>query len=183
MKRSLALSLTALVALTGTVGTAQAQTAGTGSVTTTVVGTTLGGGVLSLAGTGVALVPNGTPGQFVTGASVTALTVQDLTGTDNGWAITATYAAPDAGQGIGGQNIMVSAGDVVPNVLGGVLASQVSTVTDQLLDAPVKVASTGDNPGSGITALTSSLKVRLPVTAKVGNVFGGKVVYTVASVR
>ncbi len=182
MKRSLTLAATAFVLVAGTAGSALAA-AGTGSVTTTVVGTTVGGGTLSLLGTGVSLVPNGTPGQFVSGADVTALTVQDFTGTTNGWAITATYGAPDAGVGIGAANIQVSAGSVVPNVLGGVLGSAVTTQTDQSLESPVTVASTTTNAGSGITALTSSLKVRLPVTAKIGDVFGGKVVYTVASVR
>lgn len=182
MKRSLTLTATALVLVAGTAGSALAA-AGTGSVTTTVVGTTVGGGTLSLTGTGVALVPNGTPGEFVSGAGLTALTVQDLTGTTNGWSVTATYAAPDAGTSIGGENILVSAGGVVPNALGGVLSSAVTTQTDQPLTGPVNVATTGTNAGSGITALTSSLKVRLPVTAKVGDVFGGKVVYTVASVR
>jgi hypothetical protein len=157
-------------------------TSGTGSVTTTVTATTVPG-ALTIAGTGVAVGVNQAPGTFGGTLGATALTVTDTTGTTNGWAVTATYSDPVAGTGLGAANVAVSTSNVVPNVLGGVLASNVTTVTDQVLSTPVTVLTTGLNSGAGITAATASVKVRIPQTAQVGDVFGGVVTYTVASVR
>ncbi|MCU1693565.1 MAG: hypothetical protein JWM64_2656 [Frankiales bacterium] len=171
-----ALSLVAVAA-----GPALAAT-GTGSAVTVVTGTTIAG-TLSIAGVGAAASLSGAPGSFTSAAGVTALTVSDLTGSTNGWAVTATYSPVSGTTDVGGANVHVSTGGVVPNALGGVLASAVATVTDSALDTPVTVATTGTAGGSGITAMTASYKVRLPVTAQVGNVFGGQVTYTVASVR
>lgn len=176
MKRTLALA----AALTVGVAAAGAASA---EVVTTVAGTTIGGGTLTIAGTGAAVALSGTPGSLTSTIGATALTVSDLRGSSDGWAVTATYSNPDAGLAIGGANVLVSAGNVTPNVLGGLSAGAVTTVTDQALGTPVTVATTGTGTGSGITAVTASLKVRIPVTAQVGQVFGGKVTYTVASVR
>ena len=177
MKRSL--TLTAAVLALG----AATATAASADVTSEVTGTTLAGGTLTIAGTGVSLALSGTPGSIVNGVSATALSVSDLRGTTAGWQVTATYAAPTVGISIGGGNVLVSAGNVVADPLGGVDASKVAVATDEPLTGAVTVASTTVNDGSGLTTMTSGLKVRIPVTAKVGDVYGGKVVYTVSSVR
>lgn len=114
---------------------------------------------------------------------------QRPTGTANGRAVTATYTDPAAAvlaagtKALGGANVEVSAANVVPDALGGVLSSNVATVTDQPLTTPVTVASTTTNSGSGVTAMTGSYKIRIPQTAVTSAVYGGTVTYTVASVR
>jgi hypothetical protein len=112
-----------------------------------------------------------------TGATV--LTVSDTTGTTNGWAVTATYTDPALGTPLGASNVAVSAAGVTGSVPGSAL----SLALDQPLTSPVTVASTGLATGAGVTAMTASYKVKVPATAVVGNVFGGTVTYTVASVR
>ena len=156
--------------------------AGTGSVTTIVSATTVPG-ALTIAGAGVNVGVSQAPGTFGAATGVNALAIADTTGTTNGWAVTATYSDPVAGTGLGGSNVEVSSSGVVPDVLGGVAASNVSTVTDVPLSTPVTVLSTGLNSGAGLTAASTSLKVRVPQTAQVGDVFGAVVTYTVASVR
>lgn len=155
---------------------------GTGSVTTTVTATATTG-ALTIAGTGVAVSVSTAPGAFSNAIGATVLTMSDLTGTSNGWAVTATYSDPVAGIGLGAANVEVSTANVVPDQLGGVLASKVTTVTDQALTTPVTVLTTGTNSGAGVTAATATVKVRVPQTAQTGDVFGGVVTYTVASVR
>src|SRR4051812_36734054 len=155
---------------------------GTGSVTTVVTATTVPG-ALTITGAGVNVGVSQAPGTWGAATGLNALLVADTTGTTNGWAVTATYSDPAVGTGLGGGNVSVSSANVVPNALGGVLASNVSTVTDVPLTAPVTVLTTGASSGAGITGADTSLKVRVPQTAQVGNVFGGIVTYTVASVR
>lgn len=166
-----------------------ASTPGSGSVVATLAATALPG-ALTIAGAGVSVTPSQTPGLFSTaGLGATAMTVSDLTGTANGWAVTATYTDPAAAvlaagtKALGGANVKVSAANVVPDALGGVLSSNVATVTDQPLWTPVTVASTTTNSGSGVTAMTGSYKIRIPQTAVTSEVYGGTVTYTVASVR
>jgi hypothetical protein len=161
---------------------AASASSGTGSVTTTVAATATAG-ALTLAGTGVAVGVSQAPGTFGTTLGATVLTVSDLTGTTNGWAVTATYSDPVAGSALGGANIQVTSSNVVPDALGGVVANKVTLVTDQGLGSPVTVLTTGLNSGAGVTAATTSLKVRVPQTAQTGEIFGGTVTYTVASVR
>ena len=184
MKHRLILPVVALALVAGSVGAAQAE------VTSEVTGTTTEGGVLSILGTGVNAALSASPGTFSSALGVTALTVEDLRGTANGWSVTATYGAPALGKSLGGENVLVSVGGVTPDLLGGVSATKVKVKTDEPLTSAVTVATTADatatngtHDGSGITAMTASLKVRIPVTAKVGEVYGGKVTYTVASVR
>jgi len=155
---------------------------GTGTVTTTVTATATTG-ALTIGGTGVAVSVSTAPGTFSNSIGATVLSISDLTGTTNGWAVTATYSDPVTGTGLGAANVEVSTSNVVPDVLGGVLATNVTTVTDQVLSTPVTVLSTGSNSGAGVTAATATVKVRVPQTAQTGNVYGGVVTYTVASVR
>lgn len=167
------------VALTLTGGTAaNAATAGDGSVTDTIVGTVVPG-LLTIAGTGVQVNVNGTPGALTSTVGATVLTVSDLTGGTAGWAVTATYGAPLAGEAIPAADVLVSASDVSGDLLG----TELSLATDAALTSPVTIASTGLAAGTGVTLMTASYKVRLPVTAAVGDVFGARVTYTVASVR
>lgn len=185
VKRSLTLTAAALVLSAATATAASAQ------VVTDVTGTTLTGGTLSITGVGTSLALSGTPGSVASNLGGTALTVSDLRGTAAGWSVTATYAAPASGllsngvpvRDITGKNVLVSAGGVAPDLLGGVSASNVDVVTDQPLTSAVTIATTDEADGSGITAMTAGLKVRIPVTAKVGDIYGGKVTFTVASVR
>jgi hypothetical protein len=156
--------------------------AGTGSVTT-VVSATTAPGALTIAGAGVNVGVSQAPGTFGAATGLNTLAITDTTGTTNGWAVTATYSDPAAGTGLGGSNVEVTSGNVIPNALGGVVATNVSTVTDVPLSTPVTVLTTGLNSGAGLTAADTSLKVRVPQTAQVGDVFGGTVTYTVASVR
>jgi hypothetical protein len=155
---------------------------GTGTVTTTVAATATSG-ALTVAGAGAAVAVSQAPGTFGTTLGATVLTVSDLTGTTNGWEVTATYSDPVTGTGLGGANVEVTSSNVVPDALGGVLANKVTLVTDQPLTTPVTVLTTGLNSGAGVTAATTALKVRVPQTAQTGQVFGGTVTYTVASVR
>lgn len=161
-------------------GAASAGTSGTGTVSDVLVATVVGG-PLTLAGVGanVALAPS--PGVWTNSVGATVLTVTDLTGTSNGWAVTATYADPvvQGTKALGAANVKVSAGSVTGAVLGNAL----SLATDADLTAPVTIASTGSAAGTGVTAMTASYKVKVPATAAVGDVYGGTVTYTVASVR
>jgi|SRR5947209_17195751 len=158
--------------------------AGTGSVTTTVSATVLAGG-LTIAGAGVSDSVQSTPGAWSSTLGINALAVTDTTGTTNGWAVTATYSDPPAGPltPLGADNVEVSSSGVTPNALGGVASANVTTVTDIPLSTPVTVLTTGSNSGAGITAATTSVKVRVPQTATLAQTFGGVVTYTVASVR
>jgi hypothetical protein len=163
------------------VGGAGAATAsnGTGSVADTLVATVIGG-PLTIAGVGanVALAP--TPGAWTASTGATVLTVSDLTGTSNGWAVTATYSDPAAGvTPLGAANVKVTAGSVT----GAILGSNLSLAADAPLTSPVTIANTGSAAGTGVTAMTASYKVMVPATAAVGDVFGGTVTYTVASMR
>jgi hypothetical protein len=162
--------------------TAFAGTSGTGSVTTVVSATTIPG-ALTIAGAGVNVGVSQAPGTWGSATGLNTLTVADTTGTTNGWAVTATYSDPAVGTGLGGNNVEVSSANVLPSALGGVASANVSTVTDVPLSTPVTVLTTGLNSGAGVTAADTSLKVRVPQTAQVGDVFGGVVTYTVASVR
>jgi hypothetical protein len=156
--------------------------AGTGSVTTVVTATTVPG-ALTIAGAGVNVGVSQAPGTWGAATGLNTLTVADTTGTTNGWAVTATYSDPAVGTGLGGANVAVTSANVLPSALGGVATANVSTVSDVPLSTPVTVLTTGLNSGAGVTAADTTLKVRVPQTAQVGDVFGGVVTYTVASVR
>ncbi|MCW2606649.1 MAG: hypothetical protein JWO60_1342 [Frankiales bacterium] len=195
MKRSLLalVPAAALAVVAASAGTAAAAgAAGTGSVTTVVGGTTAIGGVLSILGAGVSVtLASPTPGSVTSGLGATALTIEDLRGTADGWAVTATYSDVAGSLPLTGDNVFVSVSGVAANALGGVASNKVAVVTDQALGSPVTVATTASAAapggvtydGSGITAMTAKVGVRMPVTAKVGEIYGGKVTYTVASVR
>lgn len=152
-------------------------------LTPTVLLGTVVPGVLSISGTGLNVSVSGAPGSLTPAAGVTALVVTDTTGTSNGWAVTATWSAIPGAKDVGGANVLATVGGVAPDLTGGVLASAVTTVTDAALATPVTVATTGVHAGSGITTMTASYKLRLPVTAQAGDVYSGRVTYTVASVR
>jgi hypothetical protein len=157
--------------------------AGTGSVTTVVNATTVPG-ALTIAGAGVNVGVSQAPGFWGAATGVNVLTMADTTGTTNGWAVTATYSDPLApALPLTGSNVSVSSSGVTPDALGGVLAANVSTVSDVPLSSPVTVLTTGASSGAGLTAATTSLKVRVPQTAQVGEIYGGVVTYTIASVR
>jgi hypothetical protein len=143
----------------------------------------MAGGSLTLSGTGASVSVSQTPGHFGASLGATVLTIADLTGTTNGWAVTATYSPPAAGTALGGANVEVSSSGVTPNPLGGVSAANVTTVTDQPLSGPVTVLTTTTNSGAGTTTATVSVKVRVPQTAVAGTSYGATISYTVASVR
>ena len=163
--------------------TAFAGSPGTGTVTTVVAATTIPG-ALTLTGTGVSVTPSQAPGAFGSSIGATALTVTDLTGTTNGWAVTATYADPSAALQAAGQKPLGAANvEVSSSGISGDAAAAVQPVTDAPLSTPVTVLTTATSSGAGVTVGTTSLKVRIPTTAQVGEVYGGTVTYTVASVR
>ena len=142
------------------------------------------GGALTLGGVGAAVNLSQIPGSWSNSLGATTLTMTDTTGTANGWAVTATYSDPlSPTLPLTGRNVEVSTGSVTPDVLGGVSAASVTTVTDAGLSSPVTVLSTGSNSGSGVTTAVASLKVRIPQTAQLGQVYGCVVTYTIASVR
>jgi hypothetical protein len=176
MRRSALVATTLAVVLSGA-GAASASS-GTGTVADNLVATVVPG-VLTLAGVGASVALAPTPGVWSASTGATVLTVSDTTGTTNGWAVTATYSDPLTGTALGAANVAVSAAGVTGTVPGSAL----SLATDQPLTSPVTVASTGAATGAGVTAMTASYKVKVPATAVVGNVFGGTVTYTVASVR
>lgn len=147
-------------------------------VTDTVVATTTGG-LLTLTGTGASVNVSTAPGSWSTAVGATVLTVTDLTGTNNGWTVTATYGAPTSGTAIGGDNIKVSAANVSSDLTG----LDLKPAVDQLLSSPVAMATTGTAAGTGVTEFVGSYKVRIPATAQVGDAFSGKVTYTVAAIR
>ena len=124
MKRS---HLVVVPALAAALGLVSAGTANAVDVVTTVTGTTVAGGTLALAGAGGSVALSGTPGSLTDAIGATVLTVSDLRGTNAGWAVTATYSDPDVGLPLGGQNVLVSGANVLPNVLGGLSASDVTT--------------------------------------------------------
>ena len=176
--RRTTLVATTLALVVGGAGAATAAD-GIGTVSDTLVATVVAG-PLTLAGVGanVALAP--TPGAWTNSVGATVLTVSDLTGSTNGWAVTATYAAPAAGvTPLGAGNVKVTAS----NVTGAIAGSALSLASDAALTSPVTIASTGSAGGIGVTALTSSYKVMVPASAAVGDVYGATVTYTVASVR
>lgn len=176
--RRTALAVTALALVISGAGAASAAN-GTGSVSDTLVATVVGG-PLTIAGVGanVALAP--TPGAWTNSVGATVLTVTDLTGSTNGWAVTATYADPAAGvTPLGASNVKVTAN----NVTGAIAGTALSLAADAPLTTPVTIASTGSAGGIGVTAMTASYKVMVPATATAGTVYGGTVTYTVASVR
>lgn len=180
---ALVLTAAAVAAITVGASPALAGTDGTGSVVTTVV-STVTPGALVISGAGVSVPSFGqVPGEFGATFGATAMSVSDLTASGNGWSVVATYSDPLAGTALGGSNVKVSGGNVVPDALGGVAASNVATQTDQPLSTPVTVATTGTNSGAGVTALQASLKVRIPATAAAATVYGARVTYTVSSVR
>jgi hypothetical protein len=177
MRRTALVASTLALVLTGA-GAASAGTSGTGTVVDTLVATVVSG-PLTLAGAGVNVALAPTPGAWSTSAGATVLTVTDATGTTNGWAVTATYTDPVAGTPLGADNVKVTAN----NVSGAILGTALNLATDVPLTSPVTIASTGLAAGTGVTLMTASYKVKVPATAAVGDVFGGTVTYTVASVR
>lgn len=164
------------------VGVSPASAAsGTGSVTDTLVATTATG-LLTIAGTGVQVAASPTPGTLSSAVGATVLTVSDLTGGTAGWAVTATYADPASTtvtKPLGGGNVYVSASSVTGDLSG----LDLKPAADKPLSSPVTVATTGTAAGTGVTAFTASYKVMVPATAKTGDVYGGTVTYTVATVR
>lgn len=176
MRRTPVVAAALALVLTG--GTAASAADGTGSVTDSITGTVVAG-LLTISGTGANVAISGAPGQTTGTIGATVLSVSDLTGGDAGWSVTATYSAPATGVGVGGGNVLVSAGGVTGDLAGIPL----SLATDVPLSTPVKIASTGAAAGTGVTAMTASYKVRLPASAKVGDVLGAQVTYTVATVR
>jgi hypothetical protein len=179
MRRTTAVAAALALTVAGVAGGSAAHAAdGVGSVTDTIVGTTVAG-LLTIAGTGVQVGVSGAPGQLTSTVGATALTVSDLTGGDAGWAVTATYGAPTAGSAIPAADVLVSASDVTGDIAGTAL----SLAVDAPLTSPVTLATTGTAAGTGVTVLTAGYKVRLPATAQVGEVYGAKVTYTVATVR
>ena len=167
-----------------------APTPGTGSVTDTLVATVLAGG-LTIAGAGANVALNAVPGSFTDAVGATLLTVTDTTGSSNGWTVTATYAAPNAAAllagtvDLGGANVKVTTSNVVPDTaLTPLLGSGgLNPVVDQVLSSPVAVLTTGTATGLGISTAQVGYKVKVPITATAGAVYGGTVTYTVASVR
>jgi hypothetical protein len=179
MRRTAVLAAAAVLTLTGT-GAASAAD-GTGAVADTLVATTATG-LLTIAGTGVQVNASPTPGTLSSAVGATVITVSDLTGGTGGWSVTATYKDPvdtTTTKPLGGANVFVSASGVTGDLAG----VNLSPATDKPLSAPVTVASTGAAAGTGVTAFTASYKVTVPSTAKTGEVYGGTVTYTVATVR
>lgn len=173
--------LTAALALIPAGASAASAADGTGAVTDTLVATTAEG-LLTIAGTGVQVNASPTPGRLSSSVGATAITVSDLTGGTAGWSVTATYSDPadtTATRPLGGANVFVSA----TSVTGDLAGVNLSPANDKPLSSPVTVASTGAAAGAGVTAFTASYKVMVPPTAKSGEVYGGTVTYTVATVR
>jgi hypothetical protein len=184
------LALTAAVVVAS--ASAAAATAGQGGQGTAVdiVGAVAVAGPLTIAGAGLTVGTSlqQTPGTFSSSPiSGGVLAVSDLRASDLGWYVTATYSGPPpalSALNLGGSNIQVTTSNVVPDLaLGGVAANKVTLATDQDLSNAVTVASTGSNAGSGLTAISTSYKVRIPATASATGVYAGTVTYTVASVR
>lgn len=179
MRRTAVLAAALALTLAGAGAASAAE--GTGTVTDTLVATTATG-LLTIAGTGVQVNASPTPGKLSSAVGATAITVSDLTGGTAGWSVTATYADPadtTVTKPLGGANVFVSAS----NVTGDLTGLNLSPASDKPLSAPVTVASTGAAAGTGITAFTASYKVMVPATARTGDVYGGTVTYTVATVR
>lgn len=177
MRRTTLVASTLALVMAGA-GAASASS-GTGTVVDTLVATVVSG-PLTLAGVGANVAVQPTPGVWSSTAGATVLTVTDATGTNNGWAVTATYSAPAAGvTPLGAANVRVTAS----NPTGDVLASNLTLAVDSDLTNPVTIASTGANGGLGVTLMTASYKVKVPANAAVASVYGGTVTYTVASVR
>ena len=151
--------------------------AASAQVVDTLVGTTTGG-LLTMTGVGVNVALSTSPGAWSNSVGATALTVSDLTASDNGWRVTATYSDPATGTGFGGANVRVSSA----YDSGPITGSSLNLVTNAPLDTPVVVAkpTTG---GGGVTVLTTSYQVRVPETAVLADTFGGTVTYTVQAGR
>lgn len=189
MRTRTALALTSVV-LMATAGAAAAApgTPGIGTAVD-VVGAVAVAGPLTIAGAGltVGTSVNQQPGTFGSALTGGVLAVSDLRASNAGWYVTATYSAPPAllsAVDLGGSNVKVTTSNVVPDAtLGGVLASNVTLASDQDLSSAVTVATTGANAGSGLTAISTGYKVRIPATASATGVYAGTVTYTVASVR
>ncbi|HVE99062.1 MAG TPA: hypothetical protein VNA12_07770 [Mycobacteriales bacterium] len=158
--------------------------AGTGTVVDTLTATVTTGG-LTLAGAGANVSLNAVPGSFTDATGATVLTMTDTTGSANGWTVTAAYSAPSAGNDLGGANVKVSSFNAVPDTaLTPLLGTGgLNPVTDQALTSPVAVLTTGAATGLGVSTAQVKYKVKVPITAQVGQVYGGTVTYTIASVR
>ncbi|HVE99061.1 MAG TPA: hypothetical protein VNA12_07765 [Mycobacteriales bacterium] len=158
--------------------------AGTGTVVDTLTATVTTGG-LTLAGAGANVALNAVPGSFTEAAGATVLTMTDTTGTSNGWRVTASYTAPSAGNDLGGANVKVTSFNAVPDTaLAPLLGTGgLNPVTDQALTSPVSVLSTEAATGLGVSTAQVKYKVKVPITATVGQVYGGTVTYTIASIR
>jgi hypothetical protein len=179
MRRTTVIAAALTLSLTGASAASAAD--GTGSVADSLVATTAEG-LLTIAGTGVQVNASPTPGTLSSAVGATVVTVSDLTGGTAGWSVTATYADPadtTLTKPLGGGNVYVSA----LNVTGDLADLDLKPAKDQPLSSPVKVASTGEAAGTGVTAFTASYRVMVPATAKTGEVYGGTVTYTVATVR
>lgn len=184
------LALTAAVAV-ATAGAAAAApgAGGTGTAIDVVAATAIEGPlVISGAGLTVGTSLTQQPGSFGSAITGGVLSVADLRGSTLGWYVTATYSAPPAALtgavSLGGANVKVTTSNVVPDaVQGGVLASNVTLTPETDLANAVTVATTGSNSGSGITAISTAYKVRIPASVSTLGVYAGTVTYTVSSVR
>jgi hypothetical protein len=136
-------------------------------------------GLLTMAGVGANVALSPTPGTWTSSVGATAITVSDLTASDNGWRVTATYSDPVAGSALGAANVRVSSAYTSGPITGGSL----NLVTDETLESPVVVAKPDAGSGSGVTVLTTSYEVRVPETAQAGDVYGGTVTYTLTAGR
>lgn len=157
---------------------------------TDVVGVAAVAGPLTIAGAGLTVGTSltQTPGSFSSAPiSGGGFVVSDLRLSTAGWYVTASYSAPPSLLGaldLGGSNLKVSTSNVVPDaVQGGVSPSNVTLASSVDLSSPVTVATTAGNGGSGVTAVSTAYKVRIPATATSTGVYAGTVTYTVASVR
>jgi len=192
-RRRTALALALTVAAVAVASTSSAHAAdGTGSVVDTLTATVVAGG-LTIAGAGANVALSSTPGSFSTAAGATALTMTDTTASDNGWVVTAAYSAHSPALSgvidLTGANVKVTASNVLPSAtisaafvtLG--INSGLSPASEQVLSSPVAVMTTGAATGTGISTAAVGYKVRVPADATLGQVYGGKVTYTIASVR
>ncbi len=188
VRTALAVTAAVVVASAGA-ASAAAGDPGLGSAVD-VVGATAIAGPLSIAGAGLTVGTSLTqaPGAFGSAITGGVLAVSDLRASTAGWYVTAAYSAPPVAlvgaTSLGGANVQLTTSNVVPDaVQGGVLASNVSLVTDQSLGTPVTVATTGLNAGSGLTSISTAYKVRIPANVSTLGVYAGTVTYTVSSVR
>lgn len=185
-RRHVATSAAALAAVCALGAAPQAAfaAAGTGTVVDTLTATVTTGG-LTLAGAGAAVAANAVPGTFTAATGATVLTMTDTTGTTNGWVVTAAYTNPTVGLALGGANVKVTSSNAVPDTaLTPLLGTGgLNPVSEQALTTPVAVLSTATATGAGISTAQVGYRMRVPTTAAVGEVYGGTVTYTIASVR